>query len=162
MNKSPDMSHSERAAEERLGASDRPPGDAELGADWRLRQELRDLDDPALSPSLRSRVLRATAQPARPAWWLGVAATIVLGVAVGLVWQPFGSDPQAPRVSDADIRELHLALATLEDSARRTSNITGRELATSLVLPDLDKLPYAPQLLPWISPDTRINPQKES
>lgn len=162
MNRSPDMSRTEREAEERLEATDRPPADAELGADWRLRQELRGLGAPALPPALRARIVRATARPARPAWWLGVAATIVLGLAVGLIWQSTGPEPQTPRVSDADIRELRLALATLEDSARRTSNITGRELAAGLVLPDLGELPYAPQILPWISPATPTHPQKES
>lgn len=162
MHKSPDMSHSERAAEERIGAPDRPTADAGLSADWQLRQELRGLGAPSLPWALRSRILGATARPAQSARWLAAAAVIVLALAVGLIWQPTGPEPQTPRVTDADIRQLQLALTTLEDSARRTSRITGRELAAGLVLPDFGRLPYAPRILPWISPATPTNPQKES
>ncbi len=164
MSMSPENSRAEQAAEERLASADQRPADPELAADWEMRQTLRDLGPPRLPPELRNRVMQATRRPAPSARWMGLAAAVVLSLGLILVLQAPKNEPRPATISQADFQDLQLALATLESSARRTSAIAGRELADSLVLPnlELDDLPYAPQLRQWIEPAPEPTKPKES
>ena len=164
MSMSPENSRAERTAEERLTAAEQRPADPELAADWEMRRTLRDMETPRLPPELRNRVMQATRRTGPPTRWMGLAAAVVLSLGLILVLQAPEDEPQPATVSQADFQDLQLALATLESSARRTSAIAGRELADSLVLPNLklDDLPYAPQLRQWIEPAPQPKTQKES
>lgn len=152
MNRLPDPTPAELAAEAQMQARS-GPNDPELAADWRLRRELHELGTPALPDAMRRRVMRAAA-PAGPKWWMGIAAAVVLAVAVSLVLQPTGPASHSPTVSEAELQQLNTALAALEYSARRTSAIAGRQVTSSIHLPELnlDRLPYAPELRHWIEP----------
>ena len=158
MSSSPDSLFKELASEQVLIDSARPPKEVELAADWHCRQELRALDTPALPPRLRAQLLARTSQRRNPAWWMGLAAAITLALAVGLVQQTTeqAAEPiaQAVAVSDSDLHQLQLALATLDESVRRTRSIAERELATSLSWPDLgvEHLPYGQTLQQWFQP----------
>lgn len=160
MNRSPETTRTELEAEERLVQAGRRPADPDLAADWDLRETLRGLNQPTLPPALRTRVLRATRNREQPARWLGLAAAIALALALAVVLGPDASRPPAAAVSDAELQELRVALATLEQSARRTSAVAGRELASTLTIPDmrLDALPYATHFRQAIEPDTSSNP----
>jgi hypothetical protein len=156
MNRSPDISRSELAAEEQVTTADCRPGDRELAADRALRDELRALDTNAMPPALRTRVLNSTRRSHRPAWWLGLAAAIVMGVAAVLIIEPASRDQQTPTIADADLHELQLALAGLELGFRRAGTVTGQELAQTLSRTriDLDAVPYANHFGRWIQPQT--------
>ncbi len=159
MNRSPDMSRAELNAEERLTTADRRPDDPELAADWALSRQLRGLETPPLPAGLRSRVMNATRRPQRPAWWLGMAAAVVIGLAVVLIIEPLDQPGGSPTVAEADLHDLQLALAGLEFGARRAGTVTGRQLAQSLSTTriDLDEVPYANQVGYWIQPHTSNN-----
>jgi len=151
MNTSPDSMFRQLAAEQKLADSMRPPKDPELAADWRLRQELRELNSPNLPARLRQQVLAQTRRGRRPAWWMGLAAAITLALAVGLIHQSTQQTADPIVISDRDLQQLQLALSTLEHSARRTGDIAGRELAANLTWPNLglEQAPYGPALRHW-------------
>ncbi len=156
MNRSPDPTRAELEAEERLIAAERLPDDHELAADWALGRELRGLDVPPLPPGLRSRVMNATHHRQRPAWWLGLAAAVMLGLAVVLIIEPFDPPGESTTVAEAELHDLQLALASLELGARRAGSAARSELSRSLFNTriDLDELPYASQIGRWVQPHT--------
>lgn len=154
MNKSPDHSR-ELAAEARLCDSSARPEDAELAADWDLKQSLRAMTPGVLPAQLRQRVVADTwRRPITRPWWPALAAAVVLSVAIALIIDPRQPDLSATAVSSADLAELQLALNTLDDSLKRTRLIAGRELASSLDVSSLeiDNLPYGRQVREWIQP----------
>jgi hypothetical protein len=152
MNMSLESYRSELTEEERITASGCRPTNPQLAADWDLRQALRDIQAPPLPPRLRTRVLQTTRRPGPSAWWTGLAAAVVLGLGTMVILQSPESTIEPHRVSEADLQNLQLALSTLEYTARRTRAITGRELAASLALPDLNlnDLLHVPQLRQWM------------
>ena len=163
MNPSPDARLAELSAETNLGA-EHPPTHPELRADWHLKQELGQLPTPDLPPALRARIMAQTTHKHRrraPPHWLGLAAALVL--ALGLVWfqqidrhdAESGQIPVA--ITETDLRELQLALATLDESARQTGRIAGRELGAPFSSPliQLDELPLVPRLRHWTQPLNR-------
>lgn len=156
MNRSPDMSRAELAAEEQVTAAECQLDNPDLAADRALRHELRSLGAPSMPPALRSRVMSAAHRPHQPAWWIGLAAAVVVGLAVALIIEPTARDTRPPAVADADLHDLQLALAGLELGARRAGSVTGRELAQTFATTriDLDEVPYANQLGRWIQPQT--------
>ncbi|MGY6553591.1 MAG: hypothetical protein ACXIUM_03615 [Wenzhouxiangella sp.] len=160
MNPSPDTRLAELSAEQSLNA-EHPPKHPALQADWQLKQELRQLPPAVLPPALRARIIAQTADKARrrlPPRWLGLAAALTL--ALGLVWLlPLDqAGPEQGRIqadiSTSDLEQLQLALAALDDSARLTGRIAGRELSAPFATPviQLDELPLAPGLLRWMQP----------
>ena len=153
MNNSPDAFKA-LAAEKDLANSTAPPEKADLTADWQLKHELRQFETPVLPAKLRARVLEQTSRRRRPAWWVGLAAAIILALGVGLIHQTSEQTNESLAISDSDLQQLKLALATLDDSARRTGNIAGRELAANLTMPNvnLDQLPYGQALRQWTQP----------
>ena len=156
-------SHSlELTEEKRISASEGRPTNPQLAADWDLRQALRDIQAPPLPPVLRSRVLLAARRPRPSAWWMGLAAAVVLGLGTMVIVQSPESTIQPHRVSEADLQNLQIALSTLEYTARRTRAITGRELSASLALPglNLNDLLHVPQLRKWMQ--APINPNDHS
>lgn len=157
MNRSPEHFFQELADEQRLASARSAPAEAELAADWKLRQELRQLTPPELPAGLRNTILSQTARPARPVRWLALAAAITLAIGLGLShWQ---QDTPAPTVavSEQDLKDLELALATLGESGR----LAGRELAAHLSWPELGPLPYTQQIQTWIQPP-KPTQEKES
>ncbi len=142
---------SAEAAERELEAG----GDSTaLAADQALRQELRSLAPTTLPPALRQRILSQAS--ARSPWprWLALAAAAGLAMVFVLIHQP-ADHPATPALVDRDdLLALQLALATLDDSARRVGHIAGQELAAHLRLPmpEFDQLPYGPELRYWLSP----------
>ncbi len=160
MNPSPDDRLVELSAEHSLGAR-QPPKHPELHADWHLKQELGQLPTPDLPPAWRARVLAQTTHKHRrrlPLHWLGLAAALLL--ALGLVWFQQLDRNSAENgqiliaITETDLQQLQLALAALDDSARRTSRIAGRELSAPFSSPliQLDELPLAPTLRRWTEP----------
>ncbi|AKS42998.1 hypothetical protein [Wenzhouxiangella marina] len=154
MNKSPDRSQARRgadpltfrdlAAEERIQSGQDLGGSPELVADYCLRQELAQLDTPALPSELRARVMASSSRRRAPLGWMALAAAVVLSVTVALVLdrQEGAPLPSDARVSAGDWAELQLALATLDRSGRRVAEVTEREVRPHLEAPgfrlDLD------------------------
>jgi DNA-directed RNA polymerase specialized sigma24 family protein len=137
------------------------PDDAELAADWDLKQSLRAMAPTDLPAPFRQRIVSTTRRPFAGIWWPALAAAVVLSVAIVLVLEPHRPELHATAVSSADLAELQLALDTLDDSIRRTRLITGRELASSLSVPtiEIDDLPYGRQVRDWIQPARSRNNQ---
>ena len=170
MNPSPDARLAELSAENSL-SKDQPPKRPELRADWYLKQELGQLPTPHLSPALRASVMAQTTQKHRrrvPPQWLGLAAALVL--ALGLVWHQqmdrhdAESDQMQAAITETDLHQLQLALATLDDSARRTRRIAGRELGAPFSTPliQLDELPLLPTLRRWTQPLNRTESESQN
>lgn len=160
MNPSPDTRLAELSAEQQLNA-EHPPEHPALRADWQLKQELGQLPPAVLPPALRARIIAQTTGKARrrlPPSWLGLAAAVVF--ALGLLWflplDQTGPDrgPIQADISTTDLEQLQLALTALDDSARLTGRIAGRELSAPFATPviQLDELPLAPGLRRWIQP----------
>ena len=160
MNPSPDTRLAELSAESSL-SKEQPPKHPDLRADWHLKHELGQLPTPHLPPALRARIMAQTTQKHRhrvPPHWLGLAAAVVL--ALGLVWfqQIDQHDAESGQIqvaiTETDLQQLQQVLATLDESARRTGRIAGRELGAPFSTPliQLDELPLVPTLRRWTQP----------
>ncbi len=160
MNKSPDYAR-ELAAEARISDSSLRPDDTELAADWDLKQSLRAMAPGVLPAPLRQRVVATTRRPLTMPWWPALAAAVVLSVVVVLVLEPNRPAVNSTAVSSADLAELQVALATLDDSLKRTRLIASREVVSSLSAPnfEIDDLPYGRQVRQWIQPARSQNNQ---
>jgi len=159
MNRLPEPSRAELNAEDRLTITGHRPQDPELAADWDLRCELRRLNTPPLPADLRSRVMNATHTPRHRAPWWGLAAAVVLGLAVALIIEPFDQPGGTTTVAESDLEELKLALDSLELGARRAGSAAGSQLSRGLTMTriDLDEVPYANRLGRWIQPQSSHN-----
>jgi hypothetical protein len=154
MNSSPESLFKDLLAEQTLADSSVQPDQAELFADWQLRRELGQLGAQTLPVRLRATVLAQTSRRRHPIWSVGLAAAIVLALGVGLFHQTSEPTNDSLAISDSDLHQLQLALATLDQSARHTGQLATRQLAANLRPPDfsLDQLPYGRTLLLWTQP----------
>jgi hypothetical protein len=161
MKPAPDPFFIQLAEERRLESAASRPNDPELAADWQLRQELQQLDPPALPDAFKRRLARQTGWRHQPPGWLGLAAAIVLALGVGLFHKAEQPAQETAAISEYDLAQLQLALATLHRGLQRSGQVASRELGTSLAQADLslEPLPHIDTLRRWIQPAESLNPE---
>ncbi len=154
MHRSPELSRTELDAEDRVTAPEWPSDDPQLAADRALRHELHGLDESTLPTNLRTRIMKAARRRQQPGWWMGLAAAVFVGLAVALFIEPLDQSGDSPRVTESDLQELHLALASLELGARRAGSATSSQLGQSVITTqiNLQEVPYAQHFKRWIQP----------
>jgi hypothetical protein len=139
------------AAESRVQSDETLSNHPELASDRALRDELAQLEPPALPDALRSRVLAEGRPRRRPASWMALAAAVVLSVmlVIALDREPAAPGDDLQSISASDWMELQLALNTLDASGRRMARMTEAELQPHFARPvgplDID-LPSIPTL----------------
>lgn len=157
MKPAPDPFFIQLAGERRLESAANPPSDPELAADWQFRQELQQLGAPALPDAFKRRLARQTGWRRQPPWWFGLAAAIVLALGVGLFHKAEQPAEETVAISEYELAQLQLALATLHRGLQRSGQVASRELGTSLAQTDL--MPHIDTLRRWIQPAESLKPE---
>jgi hypothetical protein len=157
MNKLPDSFALDLERERRLQAATSAPDDDALGADWRLRNQLRALrEDLRLPDEVRAGVLNRRSRRMSVSWLGAVAAALLIAVALPLLRTAPDPAP-ADEIGAAELAEFRLAFNTLQDASIRAGRLVGRGMSQRVALPELGlaELPYAEFLQQSLQPTRR-------